>query len=448
MVQEMKVKFIDGFNEDSSRKDHSSEISNEKRRRKLKIYERKLGLLMLLFLSFCHISSKTIHATTYDVTSYGAVGDGNTDDTNAFVRAWANLCRDKSQNPTLIIPPSKSFLIGPVAFNGPCRFRRIYVKVLGDIVAPKTMAGWRNCVKNRFWIVFSSINGLTINGPGRIDGQGSIWWGDQPLSRKCERPTALHFTHCNSLRLRGTTHINSPNLHISLVNCQHVDIGNLHIIAPGDSPNTDGIDLSASKHIAIHDTHISTGDDCVAINGGIYNVSVTRVFCGPGHGISIGSLGENGGYDTVEKVRVEHCNISGTTNGLRIKTVPGGTGYARGIVFQNINLENVQNPILIDQHYCSNMEDAACPAPPNLPAVRVSDVTYNNIYGSSASTQAITFSCSAKYKCTGLRTTQVGITGQDDFAFCQNAQGRFVSTTPIGSVEPNNRDETDEFLVS
>lgn len=37
---------------------------------------------------------------------------------------------------------------------------------------------------------------------------------------------------------------------------------------------------------------------------------------------SIGSLGENGGYDTVEQVRVEHCNISGTTNGLRIKTTP------------------------------------------------------------------------------------------------------------------------------
>lgn len=37
---------------------------------------------------------------------------------------------------------------------------------------------------------------------------------------------------------------------------------------------------------------------------------------------SIGSLGENGGNDKVEKVRVESCNITGTQNGLRIKTVP------------------------------------------------------------------------------------------------------------------------------
>lgn len=123
-----------------------------------------------------------------------------------------------------------------------------------------------------------------------------------------------------------------------------------------------------------------TGDDCVAISGGNYNINVTRVSCGPGHGIryhlmlftslvkiadqkdlwrncnifryidynrmyqkklvmchglhslrvtictkiygSIGSLGKNGSYTTVEKVLVRHCNITGTQNGLRIKTVP------------------------------------------------------------------------------------------------------------------------------
>lgn len=27
------------------------------------------------------------------------------------------------------------------------------------------------------------------------------------------------------------------------------------------------------------------GDDCVAINGGTININITRVICGPGHGI-------------------------------------------------------------------------------------------------------------------------------------------------------------------
>ncbi|KVH90297.1 Glycoside hydrolase, family 28, partial [Cynara cardunculus var. scolymus] len=299
--------------------------------------------------------------------------------------------------------------------------------LVGKITAPKTLAGWKNCTSKEYWIYLSSVKGLTIVGPGQFDGQGSLWWGNDE---------ALHFHDCNGLRLKGTTHINSPKLHISINGCKDVDIRGVRILAPKDSPNTDGIDISDSTHVNIHHSNIQTGDDCVAINGGVYDVNVTRVFCGPGHGISIGSLGEHGSHDTVEKVRVENCNISGTQNGLRIKTVPYGTGYARGIVFRKIHLVNVENPIIIDQHYCANTENAICPSPPSAPAVQVSDVRYENIYGSSATTQAITFSCSGKYKCTGIQTNGVRITGHNDFAFCKNAQGRFIDTTPhlLGNI--------------
>ncbi|KAJ0714265.1 putative endo-polygalacturonase [Helianthus annuus] len=325
--------------------------------------------------------------------------------------------------------------------------------LLGSIVAPKTMYGWKGWAKNGFWLGFNSIQGLKINGPGQINGRGSMWWGNKvnvPIllkynikhhkdvtnsivffMQKARRPTALHFNDCEGLRLRDTTHVDSPSLHISIVNCRNVDIGFLRILAPADSPNTDGIDLSVSSQINIHDSNIRTGDDCVAINGGIYDINVTRVNCGPGHGISIGSLGENRRHDTVEKVRVRNCNLTGTTNGLRIKTVPGGSGYARGIVFQDIHMVNVENPIIIDQHYCTNNANGFCPAPPTLSAVQVSDVMYLNIHGSSVSKQAITFDCSGKYKCTGIITKQVGITGQDNFSYCKNTRGKFFSTNPI-----------------
>ncbi|KAJ0858215.1 putative endo-polygalacturonase [Helianthus annuus] len=199
--------------------------------------------------------------------------------------------------------------------------------LLGSIVAPKTLYGWKGWAKNGFWLGFNSIQGLTIKGPGQINGPGLNVVGKQ----------ALHFNDCEGLRLSGTTHVDSPSLHISIVNCRNVDIGFLRILAPADSPNTDGIDLSVSSQINIHDSNIRTGDDCVAINGGIYDINVTRVNCGPGHGISIGSLGENHRHDTVEKVR-------------------GGSGYARGIVFQDIHMVNVENPIIIDQHYCRIMQ--------------------------------------------------------------------------------------------
>ncbi|KAF5773392.1 putative polygalacturonase [Helianthus annuus] len=378
---------------------------------------------MVLVFGLCYISSspQSASAAIFDVMAYGAKGDGNTDDTIAFVRAWAGLCSDTSRKPTMIIPPRKLFLIRPVTFSGPCKSPAVNVQLLGSIVAPKTLYGWKGWAKNGFWLGFNSIQGLTIKGPGQINGRGSMWWGNK----------ALHFNDCEGLRLSGTTHVDSPSLHISIVNCRNVDIGFLRILAPADSPNTDGIDLSVSSQINIHDSNIRTGDDCVAINGGIYDINVTRVNCGPGHGISIGSLGENHRHDTVEKVRVRNCNMTGTTNGLRIKTVPGGSGYARGIVFQDIHMVNVENPIIIDQHYCTNNANGFCPAPPTLSAVQVSDVMYLNIHGSSVSKQAITFDCSGKYKCTGIITKQVGITGQDNFSYCKNTRGKFFSTNPI-----------------
>ncbi|KAK9079489.1 hypothetical protein SSX86_001161 [Deinandra increscens subsp. villosa] len=391
------------------------------------------NFLMIALLSFYYISFSppTASGATFDVMSYGAKGDGNTDDAMAFMRAWAGLCRDKSPNPTLVIPP-KFFLISPVTFSGPCKSPAVHVQLLGNIVAPKTLAGWKGCAPDQIWISFTSVQGLTITGPGMIHGRGSLWWGNQGATQHCKRPKALHFNNCNGLRLSGTTHADSPGLHISIVNCHNVDLGHLRILAPANSPNTDGIDLSSSSQINIHHSNIQTGDDCVAINGGIYDMNVTWVFCGPGHGISIGSLGENGKHDTVEKVRIQHCNITGTTNGLRIKTVPGGTGYARGIIYQDINLVNVENPIIIDQHYCTNAENSFCPSPPSDPAVQVSNVMYLNIHGSSASKQAITFNCSGKYKCTGIITDQVAIYGVGDFSYCKNANGKFISTNPIG----------------
>ncbi|GJR17109.1 probable polygalacturonase [Tanacetum coccineum] len=164
------------------------------------------------------------------------VGDGNTDDSQAFIKAWTDLCGDDSQYPTLIIPADITFLLSPVSFNGPCKSSTIHIQLLGNITAPKTRDGWKDCVKTRFWIYFTLVRGLTIDGTGTLDGQGSIWWDNQGKDEPCDRPTALHFHECNKLQLSGTIHINSPKLHMSIVDCEDVDIGYIKIVAPGDSP--------------------------------------------------------------------------------------------------------------------------------------------------------------------------------------------------------------------
>nr|GEV57711.1 probable polygalacturonase At3g15720 [Tanacetum cinerariifolium] len=392
-----------------------------------------MGFIIVVFLTFFYASSgskTTSEEATFDVTHYGAIGDGNADDTDAFVQAWADVCACESEEPTLFVPPDLTFLLRCVSFSGPCRLPNIYIQLLGDITAPKSLDGWEGCDTNGYLIKFDSIDGLTIEGGGQLDGQGSIWWPGsevQPTGADCKCPSMLQFHKCDGLQLIGTRHINGPKRHISIYGCRDVEVHDLHISAPEYSPNTDGIDVGLSSHVYIHDSTIETGDDCVAIGSGVYDINVTGVFCGPGHGISIGSLGKNGHTSTVEKVIVRDCTLSGTQNGLRIKTVPG---YAKKITFRDITLENVKNPIIIDQHYCTSTLNHYCPAPPGASAVQVSGITYKNIYGTSASKKAISFDCSEDYKCHGIVTKKVDITGEDVTAYCKNVYGKFYDTNP------------------
>lgn len=147
--------------------------------------------------------------------------------------------------------------------------------------------------------------------------------------------------------------------------CKNIDIRGMTIKAPGDSPNTDGIHMGQSSNINIADCNIGTGDDCVSIGSGTTNVTVTGVTCGPGHGISVGSLGKGDDKGDVSGLTVKNCKISDTTNGVRIKTWKSkpaqGTAVSLRVsdfTFDNIEMNKVSNPIIIDQAYCPY---AACP---------------------------------------------------------------------------------------
>ncbi|KAJ0671211.1 putative endo-polygalacturonase [Helianthus annuus] len=95
------------------------------------------GFLVVILLSFCYVlfSPENASAATFDVTSYGAKGDGTTDDSQAFLQAWADLCGDASGDPTLIIPSGMTFLISPLKFVGSsCKSPNINIKVKSDSI--------------------------------------------------------------------------------------------------------------------------------------------------------------------------------------------------------------------------------------------------------------------------------------------------------------------------
>lgn len=154
-------------------------------------------------------------------------------------------------------------------------------------------------------------------------------------------------------RISHIKSINSKNGHFNLFACNNVNISNIRISAPENSPNTDGIRIGASNQIKIRDSIISTGDDCISMIAGSRDILVQGVFCGPGHGFSIGSLGGSSNEQHVSGIVIQNSTLRGTQNGLRIKTwAPSPPSIASDVVFDDIIMENVNNPIFIDQQYC------------------------------------------------------------------------------------------------
>ncbi|XP_071689104.1 probable polygalacturonase At3g15720 [Rutidosis leptorrhynchoides] len=420
-------------------------------------------VLLSSMLSFALSSSVRISLAStsniFDVMKFGAKGNGKTDDSPAFMKAWKAACQSQgNRRSILVIPRGVTFFLKPITFSGPCKPSNIYVQVSGNIVAPTKKTDWFGHYHDR-WILFALVNGLTMSGNGRIDGQGPIWWKDACITppapgTTCHAPAALQFKRCNNLRLNGLTHLNSPRVHITITTCNGVIVSNLHIIAPETSPNTDGINVATSTNVNIRDSIIATaglfqscitiGDDCIAISGGSSNIKISGIMCGPGHGISIGSLG---GTDVVENVDVKNCTMRKTLTGVRIKTWQGGSGYARKISFAGIKFDAVYNPIIIDQNYCPTQENCLFSSDEFIDiflyvgfsntktsAVKLSDITYRGISGTSMMENVINLSCSKTVACTNIVMDRVyiksAIQGRTVYGSCTNAHGRASHVKP------------------
>lgn len=70
---------------------------------------------------------------------------------------------------------------------------------------------------------------------------------------------ALLFERCDGLQISGLTHINGPGSHIYVVHSQDVTISHIHVNSPKTSHNTDGIDISNSIRVNIHNSIIESG---------------------------------------------------------------------------------------------------------------------------------------------------------------------------------------------
>ncbi|XP_047088979.1 polygalacturonase-like [Lolium rigidum] len=403
-----------------------------------------LSMAALVMLLLCSTTAATSNAketqqNVFILDNYGARGDGQHDDTQALAKAW-NMACSSSRPAVLLVPKGKSYLLKPIALSGPCK-STVTLTVEGTLVAPASRSAWSEDNISR-WIVIQGVTGLTVTGGGTINGNGDIWWKNSCKTNKAlsctTAPTALTFHRCNNLKVDNLKIVNSQQMHVSVEDCTNVQLARLSITAPGTSPNTDGIHITRSTVVQVRDCVIKTGDDCMSIEDGTHNLLVTKVVCGPGHGISIGSLGDDNSRAEVSGITVDSVQLYGTTNGVRIKTWQGGSGYAKGITFQNIIMDNVQNPIIIDQNYC----DSAKPCMKQESAVEISNVVFKNIRGTTISKDAINLSCSNQASCTNIVLENIDLKMErnqgETESTCQNAQWRKSGTVVPQPCEAKN----------
>ncbi|KAL3583309.1 hypothetical protein D5086_014370, partial [Populus alba] len=311
--------------------------------------------LLITLLSISFAFSPLAKAAQYSVLSYGANPGGKTDSTKAFAAAWSQACA--STQPATISVPKGSFALGQVRFQGPCKNNAISIRIDGTLVAPSDY-GVLGRAQN--WLIFEHVNGVTISG-GTLDGQGAGLWSCKNSGKDCPSgATSLGFTKSKNIVIMGLTSLNSQMFHIVINGCQKVRMQGLRISASYRSPNTDGIHVQLSDGVTILNTKIKTGDDCVSIGAGTTDLRIENVVCGPGHGISIGSLGKDLEEPGVQNVTVKNVTLTDSQNGLRIKSWGRpSNGFAKDILFQHVVMTNVQNPIVIDQNYCPDNKD--CP---------------------------------------------------------------------------------------
>ncbi|KAK6919249.1 Glycoside hydrolase, family 28 [Dillenia turbinata] len=362
----------------------------------------KLNITLLFVLLF-RASYAEGQSTVFDVKKYGARPDEKTDISQALLSAWKEACN--SPTPSTILIPAGIYLLGAVKFEGPCK-APLKLQVEGTVKAPADPAQFKG---SDGWLTINRLNQFTMTGGGLFDAQGKFAWSKNDCAKtgKCSSlPTSFRFNFINNSIISDITSLDSKLFHVNVLGCNNITFQHFNITAPDESLNTDGIHIGRSNGVYIIDSHIGTGDDCVSLGDGSKQVKVSNVTCGPGHGISVGSLGRYPKEEDVIGFRVVNCTFTNTMNGVRIKTWPASyAGVASDLHFEDIIMNNVGNPVLIDQEYCPyNQCTKSQPS-----RVKLSNVSFKNIRGTSSTPIAVKLACSSGFPCEGVEIGDINL---------------------------------------
>lgn len=218
----------------------------------------------------------------------------------------------------------------------------------------------------------SHTSGSGIMGYGTIDGRGYMkllingqpgpesWWDlahDADVQKNDQNnPRMISMSGPDRFTLYKIRLMNSPMFHVDMDTASNFTAWGVKIVTPYDARNSDGIDPNYSTNVTITQSHISVGDDQVAIGGnhipGAHYYTASNNWFGNGHGLSIGSYTLGG----VDHLLAENLVFNGlqddhNATAVHIKSDVSRGGIVQDLTYRNICTQNVYYPIWLDPFY-------------------------------------------------------------------------------------------------
>ncbi|XP_064941257.1 probable polygalacturonase [Musa acuminata AAA Group] len=360
-------------------------------------HRRAGGATELEALHFAAAGAGGCRAHMASLTDFGGVGDGVTSNTAAFAAAVANLNPLATDGGTVLFLDRGLWIQGAFSltpnetlylWKDAILYKAMDINEWSIIDPLPSYGRGRDASGGRYsnLIMGYNLTDVVITGNnGTIDGQGETWW---KMFRNKElnytRGYLIELMYCKQVLISNITLVNSPSWNVHPVYSSHVIVSGITILAPVNSPNTDGIDPDSSSNVRIEDCYIVSGDDCIAIKSGwdeygiAFNMSskhivIRRLTCiSPTSAvIALGSEMSGG----IQDVRAEDITAIHSESGVRIKTTIGRGAYVKDIFVRRMNLHTMKWVFWMTGTYGQHPDDKFDPKA--IPVVQ--NISYSNV---------------------------------------------------------------------
>lgn len=345
------------------------------------------------------VAAPVIPDYTVSLKDFGAVGNGQVLNTEAFAKAIGALSKKGGGH---LVVPQGVWLTGPIVLKSDIDLHLevgAVIQFSGDeALYPIIKTSFEGLDTRRCQSPLSAngAKNISITGRGVIDGNGQCWrpvkkskmtdsqwkevlnrpggvavrkdywvpnqaYADAEKSanmnvpkaqteeewnaiKRFLRPVMISLVSCKNVLLQGVIFQNSPAWNIHPLMCENIILDDILARNPAYAQNGDALDLESCKNALIVNSKFDAGDDGICIKSGKDADGRRRGI--PCENVVVDGctvFAGHGGFVVgsemsggVKNILVQNCQFLGTDVGLRFKSTRG-----RGGIVENININNI-----------------------------------------------------------------------------------------------------------